>query len=127
VVVGGEVVVEVGGDVVGSSVDSTGAPGPAVVVVVVGVGVVVGGEVVVVGSEADVDVVETWEATSLEEALEPGCSLATTTPMTTVAPVAKRATERVRRRRRTSACLLASGEFRGGGTHSPYEKGLTPT
>ena len=43
--------------------------------------------------------------------LTPGCSLATTTPIATVAPVAARATERVRRRRRTLARCLDSGEL----------------
>jgi hypothetical protein len=69
-------------------------------------GAVVGG--VVVGG----DVVEgTPAGTVLEGALAPGCSLATTTPMAMVAPVAARAAARVSRRKRASVCRLVSGEL----------------
>jgi hypothetical protein len=43
--------------------------------------------------------------------LAPGCSLATTAPISAVAPTAARAAERVRRRSRTSARSRDSGEF----------------
>ena len=49
-----------------------------------------------------------------EVALAPGCSLATTTPMATVAPVASRAATRVTRRRRASTRALFSGELNRG-------------
>jgi hypothetical protein len=101
VVVGGEVVVVLGGEVV--------------VVVVVeaeaepGSDEVDGGVVVV--DVLGVERVETWAGMALEEALAPGCSLATTTPIAMAAPVAARAVERVNRRRRTAARRLISGVF----------------
>ena len=103
-VVGGEVVV-VGGELVGVvAVGPEGAPGS-----VEGEGDVVGGVVVeVLGVE--VLGVET-AGTALGEALAPGCSLATTTPMAMVAPVAAKAAERVNRLRRVAARRLASGVF----------------
>jgi hypothetical protein len=72
------------------------------------VGVVVGGEVVVVGAT----VVEVLGVCSgaLPEAIPPGCSFATTTPMTTVAPVAATAVSRVRKRRDVAARRRVSGE-----------------
>jgi hypothetical protein len=88
-----------------------------VVVVVVGdeetapnsdeVGVVVGGVVVVVGAS----VVEVLGVCSgaLPDAVAPGCSLATTMPMTTVAPVAATVASRVRKRRDVAARRRVSG------------------
>jgi hypothetical protein len=105
VVVGGEVVVVVGGEVVvDGDVGAEEVPESGVVVVVVG------GDVVVV----EVLVLEgAWAGTWGDE-LAPGCSLATSTPMAMVAPVATRAAERVSRRRRASVRCLASGELGGG-------------
>lgn len=88
--------------------------------------VVVGGlvVVVVVGVEEDwpvlgavvVDVVVDDVGTTVDvlpvvfgEALFPGCSLAMTTPMAAVAPVARRMAARVSRRSRTVARRRASG------------------
>jgi hypothetical protein len=102
VVVGGGVVVVVGGELVGVvAVDSEGAPGS----------VEVGGDVVggVVVELLGVEMAGTGAGTALVEALAPGCSLATTTPMAMAAPVTARAVERVSRRRRTAARRLASG------------------
>jgi hypothetical protein len=87
VVVGGAVVVVVGGDVVVVVADEP-APRPDEV------GVVVGGEVVVVGATV-VEVLGVWSGVLLD-ADAPGCSLATTMPMRTVAPVAATAANRVR-------------------------------
>jgi hypothetical protein len=106
VVVGGDVVVVVGGVVVvvvvvAGVVDPGEAPGGAVVGGAVVGGAVVGGDVVE-GTPA---------GTVLEGALAPGCSLATTTPMAMVAPVAARAAARVSRRKRASVCRLVSGEL----------------
>ena len=72
-------------------------------------GVVLDGDVV----EVDVlaEVVGTCAGALLEGSLDPGCSLATTTPMAIVAPVATRAAEPVRRRRRALARCLVSGEL----------------
>jgi hypothetical protein len=100
VVVGGGVVVVVVGDVVVVD-DEVSAPrfdeaGGDVVVVVVGAVVVV---VLGVCNGA------------LPDAVAPGCSLATTTPMTTVAPVAASAASRVRKRRDAAARRLVSGEW----------------
>jgi hypothetical protein len=105
----GRVVVVVGGDVV--------VVVGANVVVVVGddelprrfdeVGVVVVGELVDVGATV-VDVVGVW-STPLLDADAPGCSLATTMPMTTVAPVAATAVRRVSRRRDFAALRRVSG------------------
>jgi hypothetical protein len=102
VVVGGVVVVD-GSVVVVEPVDSEGAPGSDV-------GVVAGGEVVV-DEVLGVDVVGESTGTLWEGALVPGCSLDTTTPMAMDAPVATRTAERVRRRSRTSARRLFSGEL----------------
>jgi hypothetical protein len=66
-----------------------------------GVGDVVG----VVVSEVDVWVV----VVPVESRLAPGCSSATTTPMTAVAPTAARTDDRVRRRSRTKARWRVSG------------------
>jgi hypothetical protein len=77
-------------------------PLPAEVVLVV-VDVELEVEVVV---EVDVPVVGVVEA---GEALEPGCSLATTTPMTAEAPVAPSTTARVNRRSRRCARSRPSG------------------
>ena len=73
------------------------------------VGVVVGGNVVVV-EVFGVEVVGTCTGTGYEDALAPGCSFATTTPMAIVAPVAPKTAERVSSRRSTSARRLVSGE-----------------
>ena len=74
------------------------------------VGVVVGGEavvVVVVGA----NVVEVVGACGgALDADAPGCSLATTMPRTTVAPVAATAANRVRKRRDAAARRRLSGE-----------------
>jgi hypothetical protein len=98
------------------------------VVVVVGGNVVVVGDVVVVGNEDagppprsdvvggdvvvdvfGVEVVVTRAGTGLGDALAPGCSFATTTPMAMVAPAATNAVQRVSSRRRVSARRLISG------------------
>lgn len=101
VVVGGEIVVVLGGEVVVVVVvDAEAAPGPEEVE---------GGVVVV--DVLGVELVETWAGMALEEALAPGCSLATTAPMAMAAPVAARAVERVNRRRRVAARRLISGVF----------------
>jgi hypothetical protein len=70
---------------------------------------VMGGEVVVV-EVLGVEVIGACEGTGLEDALAPGCSFATTTPMAMVAPVATKTTERVSNRRRALARRLVSGE-----------------
>jgi hypothetical protein len=107
VVVGGKVVVVVGGEVVvvGAG-DAEALPGSDEV------GVVVGGEVVVV-EVFGVEVVATCAGTGLEDALAPGCSFATTTPMAMVAPVATKTAERVSSRRRALARRLVSEESDG--------------
>ena len=101
--VGGKVVVVGGEVVVVGAGESEAPPGSDEVGVVVG-GKVVGGEVL------GVEVVGTCTGTGLEDALAPGCSFATTTPMAMDAPVAPKTAERVSSRRRTSARRLASGE-----------------
>jgi hypothetical protein len=106
----GEVVVVVGASVVvvvvvvGAVVVAVVAPDPppveplsVEVVVVVEVDVEVEVEVPVVGVVA------------AGEALDPGCSLATTTPMTAEAPVALSTTARVNRRSRRCARPRSSG------------------
>lgn len=87
-VVGGNVVVVVGGNVVVVVGDEEPAPRSDEV------GVVVGGVVVGVGATV-VEVVGVWSE-ALLDADAPGCSLATTTPTTTVAPVAATVAKRVR-------------------------------
>jgi hypothetical protein len=104
VVVGGDVVVVVGGLVVGVVVIGA-EPDPLGVVVVV-----VGGLVVVV-----VDVVAAVVGTlvglgGFEPADEPGCSLATVTPIKAVAPPATRMAVRVRRLMRACARARVVGE-----------------
>jgi hypothetical protein len=89
--------------------------------------VVVGGDVVVVdgddpteGSDVDGVVVSVVEEEVggvvvnevLFAVLAPGCSLATMTATSAVAPVAARMDARVRRRNRALASLLVSGEWR---------------
>jgi hypothetical protein len=101
VVVGGVVVVVGGEVVVVVVVDAEAAPGSDEV----------DGGVVVVVDVLGVELVETWAGMALEEALAPGCSLATTTPIAMTAPVAARAVERVNRRRRATARRLISGVF----------------
>ena len=96
--VGGKVVVVGGEVVVVGAPDAEALPGSDEVVVVVG------GDVVVV------EVGGASAGTGLEDALAPGCSFATTTPMAMVAPVAPKTAERVSSRRRTSARRLLSGE-----------------
>jgi hypothetical protein len=102
VVVGGNVVVVVGANVVVVVGDDKPAPRSEEV------GVVAGGEVVVVGATV-VEVVGVWSG-ALPDADAPGCSLATTIPMTTVAPVAATAASRVRIRRDAAARRRVSGE-----------------
>jgi hypothetical protein len=105
VVAGGDVVVVVGGEVVEvGDVDPEEPPGADEM------GVVVGGDVAVVEVLA-AGVVGTGAGTVLEDALAPGFSSATTTPIAMVAPVAARAAEVVRRRRRAFARRLVSGEL----------------
>jgi hypothetical protein len=73
------------------------------------VDVVVGGEVVVVGAT----VVEVLGVCSgaLPDAIPPGCSFATTMPMTTLAPAAATAVSPVRKRRDVAARRRVSGEW----------------
>jgi hypothetical protein len=103
VVIGGKVVVVGGEVVVVGAGDAKALPGSDEV------GVVVDGEVVVV-EVFGVEVVGTCAGTGLEDALAPGCSFATTTPMAMVAPVATKTAERVSSRRRALARRLVSGE-----------------
>jgi hypothetical protein len=49
---------------------------------------------------------------ALAAELAPGCSFATTTPMSAVPPTAARAAERVKRRKRTWVRTRVSGELR---------------
>ena len=79
-----------------------------VVVVVANVPEVCGALVVVV--EVLVEVVGRSTGAAGVVALTPGCSLATNTPIATVAAVANATAERVRRRRRASARCLAYAE-----------------
>ncbi len=103
VVVGASVVVVVVGAsvvvvVVGAATDEV----PPELVGDVEVVVVVGAAVVEVEVEVEVEVVEVDDpAPALVAPLAPGCSLATTTPITAEAPVADRMAARVNRRRRT--------------------------
>ena len=101
--VGGKVVVVVGDVVVVGAADDEAPPRSDVV------GVVVGGEVVVV-DVFDVEVVVTCAEAELEDTLPPGCSFATTTPMAIVAPAATKAVQRVNNRMRALARRLVSGE-----------------
>jgi hypothetical protein len=105
VVVGGEVVVVVGGKVVVVVDDEEPAP------ISDEGGVVVGSDVFVVGATV-VEVLGVWSGAVLD-ADAPGCSLATTTPMTTVAPVAATAASRVSKRRDAAARRRVSGEGTG--------------
>jgi hypothetical protein len=104
VVVGCEVVVVVDGfDVVGVVVAWV-PPLPEELVV----GVVV--DVDVVDVEFDVpDVLEPPDPAEWDAALTPGCSLAITTPIRAVAPVAARTAARVKSRTRASARCRAAG------------------
>jgi hypothetical protein len=123
VVVGGDVVVVVvvGADVAGVVVVGVVVSDPAddsVVGVVVDVvaGVVVGAVVagvVVVGVVVSVDgtEVEVLPVEVLAAVLAPGCSLATTTPMSAVAPAAPTIEARVRYRTSVLALRLPSGEL----------------
>jgi hypothetical protein len=77
------------------------------------VGVVAGGEVVVV-VVLGVEVVVTWAGTGLEDALAPGCSFATTTLMAMVAPVATKAVQRVSSRSKALVRRLVSGVLNDG-------------
>jgi hypothetical protein len=104
----GRVVVVVGGEVVVVVVVGTVFTPPVDGSVVVGVVVDGGTEVDVVGSEV---VVDPDEVDGLFGALVPGCSFATTTPITAVAPAAARNDARVSRRSRTVARRLVSGEL----------------
>jgi hypothetical protein len=111
VVVGGDVVVVVvvvGTDVVGVVVpDPAGDPVVGVVVAGVVAGVVVGVVVEVDGTE-----VEVLPVVVLTAELAPGCSFATTKPMSAVAPAAPTIEARVTKRTRALARRLASGELR---------------
>jgi hypothetical protein len=99
VVVGGDVVVVVGGEVVVvDELDREDAAGSDEVV----------GRAVEDVVELGVDVAGRCVGAVLDAALDPGCSLATTTPIAMVAPVATRAADRVSRRRRRLARRLAS-------------------
>jgi hypothetical protein len=98
VVVGGNVVVVVVGEVVVVGAEDAGPPPRSDVV---------GGEVVV--DVFGVEVVVTCAGTGLEDALAPGCSFATTTPMAIVAPAATNAVQRVNSRRRALVRRLISG------------------
>lgn len=71
--------------------------------------VVVDGAVVVVGATV-VEVLGAWSG-ALLDADAPGCSLATTKPMMTVAPVAATAASRVSNRRDAVARRRMSGEW----------------
>ena len=102
-VVGGAMVVVVGGKVVVVVGDEEPAPRLGEV------GVVVVGEVVVVGATV-VEVLGVWSG-ALPDAVAPGCSFATTMPMTTVAPVAATAASRVRKRRDVAARRRVPGEW----------------
>jgi hypothetical protein len=102
VVVGGATVVVVAGTVVVVVGDEELAPR------LDEVGVVVGVEVVVVGST--VVVVFEVRCGTLPDAVPPGCSFATTKPMTTVAPVAATAANCVRKRRDVAARRRVSVE-----------------
>jgi len=110
VVVGGDVVVVVvvvGTDVVGVVVpDPAGDPVVGVVVAGVVAGVVVGVVVEVDGTE-----VEVLPVVVLTAELAPGCSLATTTPISAVAPAAPTIEARVRKRTSALARRLAAGEL----------------
>jgi hypothetical protein len=113
VVVGGDVVVVVvvGTDVVGVVVpDPAGDPVVGVVVVVV-VGVVVAGVVAGVVVEVDGTEVEVLPVVALTDELAPGCSFATTTPMSAVAPAAPTIEARVKKRTSALALCRASGEL----------------
>ena len=72
------------------------------------VGDVVDGVVDVVGATV-VEVLGLWDG-ELTDADDPGCSLATTMPTTTVAPVATTTASRVRKRSDASALRRVSGE-----------------
>ncbi len=116
VVVGGEVVVVVvGGAVVGGAVVGGVVLGVAGGVPVDGVdstvGEVVGVVVSVVGDDGDVEGVVVVVGGGKVALLFAGCSLATTTPMSTVAPVAAMKDARVRRLTRIWARRLVSGEW----------------
>ena len=108
------VVVVVGADVVGADVVGVVVSEPAddsVLGVVVGAVVaVVGADVVGVVVEVDGIEVEVLPVVVLTAELAPGCSLATTTPMRTVAPAAPRS-RRVRYRTSALARRLTSGEL----------------
>lgn len=110
------VVVVVGADVVVVVVVGVVASDPAddaVVGVVVGVvaGVVVGADVVGVVVAVDGTEVEVLPVVVLTAELAPGCSFATATPMSAVAPAAPTIEARVRYRTSALARPLASGEL----------------
>jgi len=113
VVVGGRVVVVVGGLVAGVVAAGVVVAG---VLAAGEVDVVVGGVVVVVGPAPGVPgcaVVGTEEGVgAFESADEPGCSLATVTPMKTPAPPATTIVVPVNRLMRACARARAAGEYR---------------
>ena len=112
VVVGGIVVVVVGGAVVGVVVAGAELNPPAAVVVVVGAIVVVVVVVGVVAGAPGVAVVGTEvRLGAFEPAEDPGCSLATVTPMNAAAPPATRMAVLVRRLMRACARARAVGEY----------------
>jgi len=106
VVVGGDVVVVV--VVVGTDVVGVVVPDPAGDPVV---GVVVAGVVAGVVVEVDGTEVEVLPVVVLTAELAPGCSLATTTPISAVAPAAPTIEARVRKRTSALARRLAAGEL----------------
>jgi hypothetical protein len=115
VVVGGRVVVVVDGLVVGVVAAGVVAAGVVVVVVVVGEGGV--GEVVVVVVPAPEVPGCALEGTeegvgAFEPVDEPGCSLATVTPMKALAPPATTIVVRFNRLTRACARARALGEYR---------------
>jgi hypothetical protein len=117
VVVGGDVVVVVvvvGAEVVGVVVADPVADSVVGVVVGVVAGVVAGVVVVVVeGVVVAVDgtEVEVLPVVVLTAELAPGCSFATTRPMSAVAPAAPTIEARVKKRTSPWARRLASGEL----------------
>jgi hypothetical protein len=109
VVVGGGLVVVVGAKVGGVVTGEVSLPDGDRDDGVEVVGVAGDGKAVVDGTE--VVGVDGIVPLVLAPELDPGCSLATTTPITAVAPVAASATARVSRRSLTCARSLVSGEW----------------
>ncbi len=110
VVVGGSVVVVVGGAVVGVVVAGAELDPAGEIVVVVGGLVVVVVVVVVTAVPGSAVVGAEVGLGAFEPAEDPGCSLATVTPMNAVAPPATRMAVLVRRLMRACARARAVGE-----------------